>query len=69
MLFALLYLLLYALICILIIEVVLLILGTFLVLPGKVRQILYAIAGVIILIYLIQLLAGSPAYFPSLPRR
>lgn len=55
-LIALLYLLLYALGAILVLELVLYIVGLFLAVPPKVRQLLYAIIGVFVLLYAIQLL-------------
>lgn len=56
MLIALLYILLYA--C-LVLELIFWILAMFLTIPGKVRQLCYAIVGVLILIYIVQVLVGS----------
>lgn len=56
LLVALLYLLLYALVTVLVIELVLYVLGLFFTIPPRVKQLLYAIAGVFFLLYVIQLL-------------
>lgn len=58
-LFALLYLLLYTLVGVLVIELILWILALIFTVPPRLRQILYAILGVCLLIYLTQLLAGG----------
>lgn len=50
MLYALLYLLLYALVLVCVIELVLWIVGLFIGVPLKIRQLLYAIAGVLVLL-------------------
>jgi hypothetical protein len=49
-----LYLLLYALVAVLVIELICYILGLFLAIPPKVKQLLYAIVGVVLLIYVLQ---------------
>lgn len=59
MLIALLYVLLYAVVACLVLELIFWILAMFLTIPGKVRQLCYAIVGVLILIYIVQVLAGS----------
>ena len=64
----LLWLLVYALIAYVVIWIILAIIGLFLPVPPKVAQILYAIAGLIILIYAIQgLVTLGP--LPFYPRR
>lgn len=64
LLVALLFILLYALVACLVVELILLIVGLFFAVPGKVRQILYAIVGVCVLIYIIQVLLGSTVRLP-----
>lgn len=68
MLYAILYLLLYALLMVLVLELIFWIIGMFIPIPPKVRQILYAIAGVILLIYLLQIVLGSGSILPPLHR-
>lgn len=57
-----LFLLLYALIAVLVIELICYILGLFLVIPPKVKQILYAIVGVVLLIYVLQFVLATPIH-------
>ncbi len=60
MLIALLYLLLYALLAVVVLEIILYIVGIFFGVPLVIRKLLYAIVGILILIYAIQLLAAGP---------
>lgn len=58
-LITLLFLLLYALVALLVVELIILIISLFIAVPPKVRQILYAIVGVCLLIWLIEAFLGG----------
>lgn len=66
-LIALLYILLYAVIGCIVIELIWWIITQFFAPPPKIKQLLYALVGVVILIYLIQLLVGLPTTYHRLP--
>ncbi len=58
-------LVLYAILCILVIELICWLIGLFLPVPAKIKQLLYAIVGVILIIWLVQALAtGVPIRIP-----
>lgn len=59
-----LFLLLYALVAVLVIELIFYILAIFIVVPSKIKQILYAIVGVVLCIYIIQFLLAAPLFHP-----
>lgn len=62
---SLLILVLYAIVCALVIEIVCWAIGLFIAVPPKIKQLLYAIVGIILLIYVIQMLAaGTPIRLP-----
>lgn len=67
MLVTLLFILLYAIVAVLILEVIFWIIGMFIAVPPKIRQLVYAIVGVIFIIWIVQLLVGAGGIVPSLP--
>lgn len=64
MITAILTIILYALVACLILELVFWIIGLFLPVPPKIRQIVYAIVGVLFIIWIVQSLSGQA--LPSL---
>jgi hypothetical protein len=67
MIITLLIILLYALFALLVLELVFWIVGLFVTVPGKVRQIVYAIVGVLFLLWIVQSFAGTALAFPHFP--
>lgn len=60
LLIALLFLALYAVIVLIVIELIFYVIGLFFTFPPKIKQLIYAIVGVIFLIKLLQLVLGLP---------
>lgn len=69
MIISLLLILLYALVALLVLAVIFFIVEKFLPIPPNVKQIIYAIVGVLIIIQIVQLFVGGTPWFPMPLRR
>ncbi len=67
MITSLLFLLLYALVALLVLFLVFYVVELFLPIPANIKRIILAIVGVLLVIQIVQLFAGSPLWF-RLPR-
>lgn len=72
MIITILVILLYALVACLVLELQFYVIGLFLTVPGRARQLVYAIVGVLFLIWIVQIVmaGGGPVFhLPGLDRR
>lgn len=64
MIIALLTILLYAILAVLILEIAFYIVGLLIPVPPKIRQLVYALVGVLFIIQIVQLFLGGSPFFP-----
>ena len=69
MIITLLYILLYAILAVICLEIIFWIVGLLIAVPAKIRQLVYALAGVLFIIQIAQLFLGGGATLFPIPRR